>query len=249
MCWRRARERLPFFFPQLPIVDQTITELSELEALGASHFVYGAKAREAYVERGIDPQRTQLIAALGRRDLFTKTAWHYDATFSYELYRVRDFGSRRELPQHYARAEGSEDEIVFGDRIRVWAHGVYPRVIYLNTPLTFEPSWRALRPLAADYEIALRLVDARAGATAAEWRFRPGEHRHGSYSTRNWEVDEYINDLQILRLDPNADIARGDYTFALGVWDAAAERYLPLTINGEAAGEFYQLNGIYSLRT
>ena len=245
-----GEERLQFFFPQLQIIDRPVIRLAEVEALSATHVVYGAKAREAYLEAGHDPAGTQLVSALGRYDLFRLKKEHYDGTFSYELYETADLSGRFEIPGRYARGRQNRIEVVFDKRIRLHAQGAYPPIIFRDTPITFEPTWRALQPLDRDYEFVLRLQDPDAVNAAQEWILRPAAHRSGHYSTLHWELDEFVNELLFLRLDAEAVIPEGDdYVFSIGVWDPQAERFLPLEINGEAAGEFYQLSGVYELET
>ena len=54
-----------------------------------------------------------------------------------------------------------------------------------------------------------------------------------------------MNDRQVLRLQAGVDYRTGShYVFRLGVWDEQAGEYLPLTIDGKPAGEFYQVPGV-----
>ncbi len=244
-------ERLPFFFPQWQIIDQPATRLAEYEALGATHFVYWAKTREAYQDAGLDPLETQMIAALGRIDLFETVREHFDGTLSYQLYESRDLGSRRVLPPKYARGGQNRGTVVFDERLRLRAHGAFPAVIFEKTPITLELNWQALQPLESDLEFVLRLERADSGLSAYEWTLSVAAHRHGEYSTRHWETDEFVYDRQVLRIDRNAEIERRgqEYVFTIGVWDPKAARFLPLTVDGASAGQFYQLPGIHKLRT
>ncbi len=244
-----GEERLPFFFPQMTIFDQLVTELAEYEALGATHFVYGAKAAEAYREAGLE--RRQLAAARGRYDLFELKKSHYDGTFSYELYETLDLSSRQRLPTRFSSRPENRREIIFDERVQLYALGAYPPVIYPDTPITFEPTWRALQPLERDYVFVMQLRPPNSAEAVYEWRFGAAPHRRGHYASSLWQVGEIINDRQILRLEPGANIPRGEnYSFWLGVWDAPAERFLPLAVDGlAAAGAFYQLPGSHALRT
>ncbi len=236
-----GEERLPFFFPQMEIIDQLVTELDEYESLGATHFIYGAKAREAYQEAGLDPARLPLIAALGKHDLFQLQKWHYDAIFSYELYRTRDFSVRRELPRHFQDSE----EVIFGGRLQLYPRGVFPQVLYKNTPMTLEPSWQALQPLERDYRFVLQLVDPAGEPIWQEWVFEVGPHRHGHYASSLWDVGDYVHDRQVFDLDWKAGIPKGQegYHLRLGVWDPLDEVFLPLVVEGVPSGEFYPLPG------
>lgn len=244
-------ERLPFFYPQLRIINQPVARLADYEAAAATHFVYGAKAREAYLDAGLDPRQTQMVAALGRIDLFQKTKEHRDATFSFELYESQDIASRRALRAEYTKGAHNRSVILFDQRVRLRVHGAYPPRIYKNTPITLEMIWQALKPLESRLEIVLRFVNADTKQVAQEWMLGTAAHRHGDYATTHWEPDEFIYDRHILRLDDDAPIARRgqSYLFSIGLWDPLEERYLPLTIDGEPAGEFYQLPGLHRLRT
>ena len=246
-----GEERLPFFYPQMQIIDQPVTTLAEYEASKATHFVYGAKAREAYRLAGLNPRGTQMIAALGRHDLFESVREHFDGHTSYELYAARDVGSRRALPGNYATGKQNRIVIVFDERIRLRVHGAYPPSIFENTPITVELYWQALQPLARPLEFVLRFVNADTREVAFEWTLPTAAHRHGEYAAPFWEIDEFIADQHILRLDDDAPIPRRGqrYVFVIGAWDRLAERYLPVSIDGEPAGEFYQLPGIHQLRT
>ncbi len=241
-----GEERLPFFFPQMQIIDRPVTRLDELEALGATHFIYGAKARAAYRDAGIDPLTTQLVAALGRSDIIEFERAHYDGFFSYELYEVRKLTRRHELPTALA---AETEAIVFGDLLRLDLPSVHPPQIFSSTPITVEPSWRALQPLERDLQFVLRLYNVERELVGEEWRFQANPHRHGVYATRWWDQDEVVNDRQVLRLQAGVDYRTGShYVFRLGVWDEQAGEFLPLTIDGEPAGEFYQVPGIHRVR-
>jgi len=246
-----GEERLPFFYPRMQIIDQPMTTLAEYEALEATHFVYGAKAREAYWLAGLNPRATQMIAALGRFDLFESVREHFDGHISYELYAARDVGSRRALPVEYATGKQNRIVIVFDERIRLRVHGAYPPSIFEKTPITLELIWQALQPLEGPLEFVLRFVNADTREVSFQWNLPTAAHRHGEYAATFWEIDEYVVDHHILRLDDDAPIPRRGqhYVFSIGAWDPLAERYLPVSIDGGPAGEFYQLPGKHQLRT
>ena len=242
-----GEERLPFFFPQMQIIDLPLTTLDEYEVSGATHFIYGAKAREAYLDAGIRPTETQLVSALGRKDLFERARAHFDGTFSYELYESNEPGRRYSLPPHHQSEKRNEFNIVFDEVIRVYNYGGYPPVLLTNTPITFDFTWRALAPLERDFEFALRMQDMDTKQVVQEWDLQTAGHRHGDYSTIHWELDEFISDRQVLRLDAN--VPPGDrYIFSLGVWDPLAERFLPLAIDWRAAGDFFVLASVHEVR-
>lgn len=236
-----GEERLPFFFPRMRIHDDLLSGLDDLEALGATHIVYGAKAREAYLDAGIDPIDTQLVAALGRYDLFTKAAAHYEGVFSYELYAVSDLKQRWRLPERFA---AETREAVFDNRLRLYAGGLFPLMIHEEIPITFEPTWQVLAPIPGDYEIVMQVRHA-SGELGWEWRLATARHRHGVYRTSLWSPGEIVNDRLIFSLPGEPELDADGFTFWLGLWDGDGERFLPLEIDGEPAGEMLRLPGVY----
>lgn len=245
-----GEERLHFFFPHMRIEDALISTLDEYEALGATHFVYGAKARQAYLDAGLDPRRTQLIAALGRDDLFVLTKWHYDGTFSYELYESGDFASRAGEPSRDFVSNISKRELLFGDRLRLYATDAYPRKAYKGTPLTLLTIWRADGALGRDYHFVLDLTHPATGVAEYQWRFVPAQDRHGYYSTALWDAGELVNMSTVLRLPSGEPLPpEDDYALRLRVLNPETEQFLPLTIDGAAAGDAWQLDGIYKFRS
>lgn len=246
-----GEERLPFFYPQMRIIDEPVTGLAEYEAMAATHFVYGAKAREAYWDAGRDPRQTQIVASLGRLDLFERVRAHYDGHISYEMYASHEIGSRRVLPAKYATGSLNQRAVLFDGRMRLRVHGAYPPSIFENTPITLEMIWQALKPLDRRLDFVLRFARADTKEVAHEWRLQAASHRHGEYSTTHWENDEFIFDRHIVRLDDDKPMRRKGqlYVFSIGVWDPLEQRYWPVTIDGDAAGDFYQLPGKHQLRT
>lgn len=245
-----GEERLHFFFPRMRIEDKLISTLDEYEALGATHFIYGAKARQAYLDAGLDPMRTQLIAALGREDLFELKKWHYDGTFSYELYESGDFASRVGEPSRGFVSNVYEQELLFGDRLRLFATDAYPRKAYKGTPLTLLTIWRAEEALGQDYQILLELTHPETRVAEYQWRFVPVQHRHGAYSTSLWEAGELVNMSTVLRLPSSEPLPpEDDYVLRLRVLDPESEQFLPLRVDGAEAGDAWRLDGIYKFRS
>ena len=245
-----GEERLHFFFPRMRIEDKLISTLEEYEALGATHFIYGAKARQAYLDADLDPRRTQLIAALGREDLFELKKWHYDGTFSYELYESGDFASRVGEPSRGFVSNVYEQELLFGDRLRLFATDAYPRKAYKGTPVTLLTIWRAEGALGQDYQIVLELTHPETRVAEYQWRFVPVQHRHGAYSTSLWEAGELVNMSTVLRMPSGEPLPpEDDYALRLRVLDPESEQFLPLTIDGAEAGDAWQLDGVYKFRS
>ena len=245
-----GEERLHFFFPQMQIIDRLLQGLDEYEALGATHFIYGAKAREAYQQAGIDPSKTQLVAALGRYDLFTKEKYHYDGTFSYELYQSRDMTIRYNLLYRGFVSNILNEEVVFGNSLRLHAESAYPQRIWKDTPITLRTAWQALQPSEGDYHLVLEIFNLDTQRVEHQWSFVPANHRYGYYSTLVWDVGEVVNDHHEFRIPDNSEIPAGsNYVMRLRVFDPLREEYLPVEIDGQPAGEFLMLNGSFRVRS
>lgn len=241
-----GEERLPFFFPQMTIHDAPISTLAQLEQLGASHVIYGVKAREAYTAASLDPQRTQLVAALGRQRLFQQKKAHYDATFSYELYEVQDLSQRWQPPPSALHEDLAP--AVFGDSLRVYADSVFPPVIHKPTPMTFEPVWQALQPIDRDLRFRLQLRGTD-GEVWQEWTFPFAAQRNRHYHSSLWQPGEFIQDQVVFNMNleryyPETQDAR----FWLALVDAQSQEALPLRIDGQPAGDALQLAGVHELR-
>ena len=239
-----GEERLPFFFPQMQIVAEPLGTLEQAERLGATHYVFGAKARQAYRQTGIDPLDTQLAAALGRLDLFSLKAAHYAGTFSYELYEISDLARRYEPLTEVFVTDVLDREVRFGDHLRLLAEDAYPPLLVKGTPITLQTAWRLTEAMARDIWVELELRDEDSGTAAHHWRFQLGVHRHGHYPTRLWDLGEAVKDTTVARLPADKQVAQGDnYVFRLRVVDAETGDYLPLSVDGAAAGEYWQLDG------
>ena len=241
-----GEQRLPFFFPQMQIISKLARTLDDYEALGATHFVYGAKARAAYVQAGIDPAQTQLVAALGRQDLFNKIKSHYDGTFSYELHQSKNM-ARRHAPPSRSRFPTLHDtaEIVFGGILRLRAEGLHPPWIFKESPITLQTAWQALAPLQHDYRFVFELYNRDTDKVGQQWILPLGQHRHGDYATSLWDPGETVRDLSIVKIPEDSEITHGsNYVMRLRVLDPLGA-WLPVEIDGQAAGDFLTLAGVF----
>ena len=244
-----GEERLHFFFPQMAIVDSQLQTLDEFEQSGATHMIYGAKARQAYLHAGIDPQQTQLVAALGRRDFFDLKKWHYQGTFSYELYQSDDLSKRHQPPRRSDIPHiHSGTEIVFGDHLRLLADGSYPPLILKETPITLQTAWQILKPIESDYRFVLELINQDTETAEYQWTFALAEHRHGYYSTAIWDTNETVSDTHVFRFAEDSNLPAGsNYVMQLRVTDPAREQTLPLTVDGKPSGDYWRLAGRHTI--
>ncbi|MGC9394864.1 MAG: hypothetical protein ACP5J4_08410 [Anaerolineae bacterium] len=83
--------------------------------------------------------------------------------------------------------------------------------------------WHARAAVPGDYTVFVHLLDA-AGAAVTQ---ADGKPVWWTYPTAQWEAGQYIRDAHILELD--AGTARGDYTLAMGMYDAETGTRLEAT--------------------
>jgi hypothetical protein len=245
-----GEQRLLFFFPQMKIINETITTLNEFEAFGATHFLYGTQASWAYERKGIDFSQNQMVASLGRLDRFIETKYHSDATFSYELYQNYDTRDRfkpqrpRNYPIHY-----DEREIIFGDSLRYRAEGISPNHIFQDQNIFLSSAWQALQTMTTDYTFVYELYNPSLDENVQyQWDIHVSPFRHGYYSTTLWDVGETVGDQQFVKILDTAKVKnRDNYVIRLRVLDPTSNQYLPVTIDGQAEGDFFTLVGQYSV--
>ena len=83
--------------------------------------------------------------------------------------------------------------------------------------------WHARAAVPGDYTVFVHLLDA-AGAAVAQ---ADGKPLWWTYPTAQWEAGQYIRDAHILELDTGTP--RGDYTLAVGMYDAKTGTRLNVT--------------------
>ncbi|MBN8617632.1 MAG: hypothetical protein J0L63_01925, partial [Anaerolineae bacterium] len=93
----------------------------------------------------------------------------------------------------------------------------------------------------ADYMIYIHLRDTD-GSVVQSWDGPVTLTREGNYySTLVWEPGEIVIDERNLLFE-GEDVPTGaGYQIVVGLYDLATDTRVPLTINGEAAGEGYRL--------
>lgn len=235
-----GEQRLHFFFPQAPVIDQLVTTLDEFDALRPTHYLYGTQARWAYERANIDPTQTQMVSALGREDIFQNVKSHYDATFSYELYEYS--GDRFTYAHDYAYDLRDQD-IFFGEYIRLHAADIITdERLFKGTDIYIASLWETLRPLAQNYEVVIEFDHKKWWKPDYFWVHPFAPHNHGDYSTTMWDVRELVQDDHTVILPDSDLLASGErYTFNIALLDTANNRFLPVTIDGEYVGDFYKI--------
>ncbi len=112
-----------------------------------------------------------------------------------------------------------------------WSLGEAVRLIGYDAPERVAPGdafrvtlyWQALAAVPGDYTVFVHLLDA-SGAAVAQ---ADGKPVWWTFPTTQWEPGQYVRDEHILELP--TDVPRGDYTLAVGMYDAATGTRLAVT--------------------
>ena len=244
-----GEQRLPFFFPQMQIINQPITELGEFEALNATHFLYGTQAMWEYQRAGYDIDETQMVSGLGRVDRFQEVAYHSDATFSYELYHF--ITKRNRFKPHKERfypVNYYDIDIAFGDKLLFRAEGISPSQFFENQNIHLTAAWKVLQSIPVDYLFVYELFNRDISQVGYQWVVHANPFRHGYYSTTLWDPGETVRDQQYVRISSTSKIPNGDnYEMRVRVLDTSNNQYLPVTVDGHASGYFFTLSGQFKV--
>lgn len=121
----------------------------------------------------------------------------------------------RGLPEHPVRAQ-------LGDGIELlgWAGAETARP-GATVPVALR--WQAVKPQATSYNVFVHLYDA-AGRLVAQ---RDGAPGGGAWPTSAWQVGDAVQDVYQLAVP--ADLKPGEYTLAVGMYDLASLRRLPVS--------------------
>lgn len=235
-----GEQRLHFFFPTWDIDFETVPVLLE-ELEGATHYIYGTLARTRYEAIGVAPLDNQIVSSLGRQDIMRQQLRHTDATFSYELYELnlarRSPNLETENPTYIF-----PDEIIFGDIIRLWGSSGVDNHFTGSNDISIRMLWEALEPLDTDYMISLDLVNMDDGQLYYEFDNPVAVGEHGYYGSHLWDPGEYVLDRRFIKIpgDIQADMPSGDnYHLLISVEHRETGERLPVTINGEPAGDSF----------
>lgn len=231
-----GEQRLHFFYPQMTIEEFDLpTQLDELA--GATHYLYGSQARWRYADADIAPEDNQVVSALARPEIFTRTVYHTDASFRYELYEIN-------LAPRFVKEETNDtlnvgyiypEEVVFGDGIRLVGEAPSARQLRANT-LYLHMVWQAVGPIDKDYMMAFSLYNTDDDTIYGTWTgpVSPGEH--GYYRTHLWSLGEYVRDqrrFELNTLEGYEDFPDSlNYQIHVSVYDPETGEPLPMTVDG-----------------
>lgn len=252
-------QTLPFFFPFLDI-RTTETPMETVEIGGATHFIYGGiETPYQYALAGIEPDFegerlpywSQMFTSLYRENVAEPFIVFEDPDFSYTIFEIHA-EDRFNLPEIMPLVQFDE-EIIFGGFVRFIGYS------YSDTLLVYNPDhidlhmvFEVLAPVPDDYFMFLHLVnkddpDTRLGGADGPVRYSYLTRPY--YSTRFWEVGEYVIDRRGFWYDPMGQWGDDDYRLRIGFYSQTDGHRAEITINGESAGDAFILPTEFSVPT
>lgn len=225
--------RLPFFFPEIPINTDPVTDLAVLDD-GVTHFIDGFEAGAAYdgIEQGVNPVR----GAMGLPRLADPLGHEYDANFFYDTFRV-DTAVRFSKPEYNGLLP---DPVVYEDFAEVLGFAVTGRDFWPGRRIVLNIYFHVLGDTATDYTIYLHVMD---GDTVIHtWDHMPGQ---GKYVTSLWEPGEYIEDQ--LWVDLPEDVPVGTYQVNMGLYNLQTGERLPVQVGDTLTSGFMLIDVVNQL--
>lgn len=232
--------RLPFFFPLDDIrIDDLPTRFDQFTGDGFFYFIYGSpEGVGAYAS--VPPLTNQVLAALGREDIMRYSWGKDDGTFRYAVYEPK-LAARFEPP--HVNAPTPEGEVIFGEFARLLGHDIGGAEFWHERRLLMHLYWEVLKSPPDDYTIYVHLRD-RDGKVWAAWDNPAARTDDGKfyYSTLVWEPGEYIRDERELELYDAATPLGDGYTIVVGMYKLDTGERVPVTMDGQPAGDGYTLH-------
>ena len=235
-------KRLPFFFPLDDIrVYERPTRLQELE--GVRFYVDSTPENPLEWDENA-PGSNQILGALSLARIgpgnFLRFAWQRDdGNFSYTLYEL-NLERRFETP---GRAQNTPHTVNFGGFARYRGHKIRSNRLWPGRQISFSIYWEVLNEAEQDYSIFLHLRDAQGNLIANSDGPVGLDENRCFYSTLVWEPGEFIRDERQLRVPEEREYDLGEgYALWIGIYDWRSGERLPITIDGEPAGDSYRIN-------
>lgn len=222
--------RLPFFFPEDDI--RTTETPTRLDALaGAPYFVYGMP-ETAGAYGSVAAESNQVMNALGRTDIM-RLAWgRDDGNFRYDVYEL-NLDVREAAPSINAPPPG---RVEIGGMIEYLGHDLGGLDLWPGRRIVSHLYWRVLSEIPRDYTVFIHLLDPD-GRLIATWDGVTAPSAYGAYRTTLWQPGEIISDERRLELPQDAPEEGQGYQIAIGLYDPQTQQRLPITLDGQPAGD------------
>lgn len=225
--------RLPFFFPDLPVITDPVTDLHVLDD-GVTHFIDGFEAQNAYNAsgQGVNPVR----GAMGLPRLAQLLAHEWDGDFYYDIYRV-DTAARFSEPEYNGVLP---ERVVYPGFAEVLGFAVTGRDFWPGRRIVLNIYFHVLGRVDTDYTIYLHVTDGE--RLLATWDHMPGQNK---YVTSLWEPGEYIEDQ--LWVELGDDVPVGTYSVVMGLYNYETGERLPVQVGNETTDGFVLIDMIRKL--
>ncbi|MCC6613750.1 MAG: glycosyltransferase family 39 protein [Anaerolineae bacterium] len=229
-------ETLPFFFPLADIrIDSAPTRLDELD--GVTYFIDSHPQGTGMYE-DVPLVDNQVIGALRREDIMRRAWGMDDGIFRYDVYEL-NLDHRYETPQPNGPAS---EEVVFGDFARYLGYDIGTLDFWVGRPIVLTLYWESLTPADGDYMIYVHLRDSN-GDVIQSWDAPVALDATATppryYSTNVWQPGEYITDVRRLTFEAADAPLGGGYKLVIGMYDLASQTRVPVTADGQPAGDGY----------
>lgn len=236
---------LPFFFPEYPVLVKAIPYETH-ELAGMTHFIESSAARRAYGAPAPGALQNQWYTSLFRENVTRHVAGFHDFTETYDIYELH-IDDRFVDPGLDLIAPAGE--AVFGGSVRY--HG------YSIARTTLAPDYNALvmlfeviEPLNDEYLVYIHLYhpdDPGMLWAAMDGPVKESYYAPTWYSTRFWEAGEFIIDRR-WAWQNNRNTPPGDgYRLRMGFYRESDGERLPLTLDGQPAGDGYVLEDVFTV--
>jgi hypothetical protein len=227
--------QLPFFFPLEDIrTEETPTRFDQLDDV--VYFIESSpEGRGAY--ESIPLHANQILSALDRLDVMRPAWGKDDGILRYQVYELY-LSQRFVAPDIHVPPAG---DIVFGGFARFLGHDISGADFWVGRKLFLNLYWEVLAQPTQNLSIYIHLRDSQ-DRVAAAWDAPVARSRDGLryYSTLVWEPGEYIRDARTLRLEADAPLGEG-YRLVIGMYDPLSGVRVPVTLDGNPAGDGYVL--------
>ncbi|MBZ0288193.1 MAG: hypothetical protein K8I30_11310, partial [Anaerolineae bacterium] len=162
-----------------------------------------------------------------------------DGNFNYTVYELH-------LANRFIRPEVNvpppEGEVVFGGFVRYLGHNIGGDYFWPGRKLIMNLFWEVLAPPPEDYMIYIHLRDLN-GKVWESWDGPVTRTLDGNYySTLVWEPGEFITDVrELVHQDETVPVGDDQYRIVIGFYNLQTNERVPVTINGQPAGDSYTL--------
>jgi hypothetical protein len=213
-----------------------------------THFVDSGAAQRAYGFPDPGALQNQWYTSLFRENVTRFVGYFHDFNEVYTLYELHI--EDRFVEPDLDLIPPEQGEVVFGGLVRYLGHNID------RTVLAPDNNWmvmlfEVLHEIPNEYSIYVHLIPGddldRDPWATADGPVRQGYYAPTYYSTRFWEPGEYVIDRRIFWQGNPATPSGENYRIRIGFYRISDGYRLPVTIDGQPAGDGYLLETVFSV--